>query len=194
MHDSAHQIGGWFFGLYWQPGFRRIVEIGSCNVNGTLRDFRPPGATYIGLDLDDGPGVNIKITPGERLPIEDGSADVVLSSSAFEHDPCFWRTFLEMARIVAPGGFIYINAPSNGPVHRYPADCWRFYPDAGKSLALWASDSGHPVTLMESFTALPQASGWCDFVAVFRKSNGEPFWPAQLLSTVIPCTDAYRST
>ena len=42
----------------------------------------------------------------------------------------FWVTFAEMARVVKAGGFVYISVPVNGPVHRHPMDCWRFYPDA----------------------------------------------------------------
>lgn len=43
-------------------------------------------------------------------------------------------TFLEYARVIKPGGMIYINAPSNGDYHRYPDDNWRFYPDCGRVL------------------------------------------------------------
>ena len=34
----------------------------------------------------------------------------------------------------------YLNAPSNGEFHRYPVDCWRFYPDAGGALGDLALD------------------------------------------------------
>jgi hypothetical protein len=43
-----------------------------------------------------------------------------------------------MARVVKSGGFIYLNAPSNGYVHNHPLDIWRFYPDAGIALEKWA--------------------------------------------------------
>jgi hypothetical protein len=52
-------------------------------------------------------------------------------------------------------------------VHRFPQDCWRFYPDAGAALASWAQRSDLPVTLVESFIADQGRELWNDFVAVF---------------------------
>lgn len=40
MHDTAYEIGRKFFEIYWSDGFRRILDVGSRDVNGTLRDFR----------------------------------------------------------------------------------------------------------------------------------------------------------
>ena len=106
MHDTARQHGRRFFALYWQPHFRDVVEVGSQDVNGGLRELAPPGARYIGLDTEDGPGVDRLARPGEPLPLPDASTDVVLTSSAFEHDPCFWETFIDMARVLRPGGVL----------------------------------------------------------------------------------------
>lgn len=49
--------------------------------------------------------VDIIVPPGEKIPFDDGS---IVSTSYFEHDPCFWLTFKEMTK---PSGFIYINGP-----------------------------------------------------------------------------------
>jgi SAM-dependent methyltransferase len=192
VHDTAYKIGKLFFDLYWRPEFNHIVEFGSCNVNGSLRDFRPPPAAYTGLDLADGPGVDIRVKPFEKLPLEDHSADIVLSTSAFEHDPCFWETFLELARIVKPGGFIYINAPSNGAFHRCPLDCWRFYPDAGEALASWACRKGQDIQLVESCVAERQNDIWNDFNAIFHKRNSRPLVMPVFLTDSIACTNIRR--
>jgi hypothetical protein len=116
----------------------------------------------------------------------------VLSGSAFEHDSCFWETFLEIARITRDRGFIYLSAPSNGPFHRYPVDCWRFYPDAGQALAEWASSKGQHVELVESCIAERERESWNDFVAVFRKKGVEPPRPSRFLTDCIPCTNVWR--
>ncbi|WP_431272694.1 hypothetical protein [Dankookia sp. P2] len=97
--------------------------------------------------------------------------DVAVTSSCFEHDIAFWESFLELVRILRPGGLLYLNAPSNYAVHRYPLDCWRFYPDAGLALCRWAATRGVAVDLAESFIGQQGAEGWCDFVAVFRKAG-----------------------
>jgi len=119
----------------------------------------------------DAKGVDIVVTPGKPLPLPDASSDVIVTSSAFEHDACFWETFLDLLRVLRPGGLLYINAPSNNAFHRYPVDCWRFYPDAGVGLVEWATRNGIEVDLVESFIAEPQESGWADFIAIFRKAG-----------------------
>lgn len=176
MHDTAYQYGRLFFQLYWDPAFHEIVELGSMNINGTLRDHRPAGARYLGLDLAPGRDVDLVVPPDAPLPLPlpDGSTDVVVTSSAFEHDICFWETFVELVRILRPGGFLYLNVPSNGPFHRCPLDCWRLYPDASIALTRWAARRGQPVEIAESFVGEPQGHGWADFVAVFHKPGPHP--------------------
>jgi SAM-dependent methyltransferase len=174
VHDTALKHGRLFFESYWQPSFEVVVDLGSQDVNGSLRDCCPPDARYVGLDMEPGRGVDIVVEPGAPLPFADASVDVVVSTSAFEHDVFFWETFLELVRVLRPGGLVYINAPSNSDFHRYPLDCWRFYPDAGIALAKWADSRGLPVELVESFVAQPGEAGWADFVAVFRKPAAEP--------------------
>jgi SAM-dependent methyltransferase len=172
MHDTAYEHGRLFFALYATETIRTVVELGSQDVNGSLRDHCPQGVHYIGLDVMAAKGVDLVIDPDAPLPLASDTADAVVTSSAFEHDVCFWNTFLELLRILRPGGLLYLNAPSNGEFHRYPLDCWRFYPDAGAALVQWAARSGHTIELIESFIGQPQKEHWADFVAVFRKSGG----------------------
>ena len=171
MHDSAFRIGELIMQTYCDLPQASILEIGSMDVNGSLRDFAEPTTQYVGVDLEKGPAVDVIVKPGEKLPFDDGSFNLVMASSAFEHDPRFWDTFLEMCRVTKPGGHIYINAPSNGGVHRYPLDCWRFYPDAGLALANYARTHEKHVEVVESFVGKRYSDtwdGWNDFVAVFR--------------------------
>jgi hypothetical protein len=56
-------------------------------------------------------------------------------------------------------------------VHRHSIDAWRFYPDAGHALELWAQLQAMPCLLLESFIAAPGVFGWRDFVAVFCKTS-----------------------
>jgi SAM-dependent methyltransferase len=170
MHDTALEIGRRFFETYGLTT-STIVDLGACNVNGTLRDVSPNGACYIGLDVAPGPGVDVVVKPNTALPLASESVDLVVSSSTLEHDAFFWQTFVEMARITKPGGIIYINAPSNGRYHRYPADNWRFYPDCGKALTSWGACHGQDVALIESFVAERMGDEWNDFVAIFRKNG-----------------------
>jgi SAM-dependent methyltransferase len=180
MHDTAYELGRAFFSLYAKPNMTTALDIGAMDVNGTLRDFCPPGVKYIGVDIAPGKGVDQVIESARRLPFEDDSFDLAVSSSCLEHDPLFWVTFLELMRVIKPGGYAYISAPSNGQYHAYPLDCWRFYPDAGLALEQWARHSGNGAHLVESFTADRKRDQWNDFVMIFGK--GELALPERFLS------------
>jgi SAM-dependent methyltransferase len=168
------------------------VEIGSQNINGSLRKNAPPGATYLGLDLEAGPGVDAVIAQGAPLPLATASADLVVASSVLEHDPKFWLSFLELCRITKKGGFIYLNIPSNGRVHRYPVDCWRFYPDAANALTDWATSNSLQLHLVESFTAKRRLDMWNDFVAVYERGNLVPRSPTSMLSSYFVGWNVYK--
>lgn len=169
MHETAYRTGQLFFATYARDDWGRALEIGSANVNGSLREFCPSQVHYVGLDRFPGPGVDLVADLSQGLPCEAGSFDVVLSSSALEHDPAFWETFCNAVRLLKPAGLLYLCAPSNNGFHRYPLDCWRFYPDAGKALENWAHRQGLTIELVESFTTPPEQSGWSDFIAIFSK-------------------------
>ena len=192
MHDTAHKHGRLFFELYGSDAFRTVVELGSQDVNGSLREHCPASIHYIGLDVMPAKGVDLVIDPGATLPLVSDSADAVVTSSAFEHDICFWDTFLELTRILRPGGLLYVNAPTNGDFHRHPLDCWRFYPDAGVALVQWAERRGVQIQLIESFIGLPQAEGWADFVAVFRKAGGAPLVSKGRIADHAPAINIHR--
>lgn len=191
MHPSALQLGGAFLNAYAREG-ARVVDLGAYDVNGSLRSVCPPTMTYIGVDMEAGPGVDLVVEPGQPLALPDGYADLVVSSSAFEHDDAFWVTFLDLVRITKPGGFIYMNVPSNGHVHRHPGDCWRFYPDAGRALERWARRQGRPVTLIESFVGERRGGFWNDFVAVFGTGEREGAEGLAFLSDAWPSSNVRR--
>jgi SAM-dependent methyltransferase len=189
LHDTALAIGGEFLRRYSRAG-DVIVEIGACVENGSLRPLAHSGSTYFGIDIHPGPGVDIVTEPDQPLPVASGSADIIIATSMFEHDSFFWQTFLEMLRVLKPGGVIYVNAPSNGSYHRYPTDNWRFYPDAGKVLEKWGVRNGYELQLVESFVADRRADHWNDFVAIFQRAPVGRFH--EFLSDNFPCGNVWR--
>ena len=172
MHDTAIEYGAAFFNVYMKnvKGLT-IIDIGSQDVNGSLRSVAPANNTYIGVDFVEARGVDVVITDPYCLPFENESVDVVVSSSCFEHSEFFWLLFNETLRILKPAGLLYINAPSNGVFHRYPVDCWRFFPDSGVALQNWGNKSGYKCALLESFIGIRKKDNWNDFVAVFVKDK-----------------------
>lgn len=126
---------------------------------------------YVGLDLEE--GNNVDIVPGNVYlwnEIEDESFDFCISGQTFEHNPFFWITFAEIARVLKQDGKVLIIAPGRGNVHRYPVDCWRFYPDSWQSLCVYTG-----LTLEESlfeeyqFNRVEEGAEWCDSCVVASK-------------------------
>jgi len=190
MHDTAFRIGTLAMHNYAQLETASILEIGAQIVNGSLRTSALPTTEYVGIDIEPGDGVDIVSAPGAEWPVDDGRFDLVMATSVFEHDTAFWRTFVQMCRKARPGGHIYISAPSNGKVHRYPQDFWRFYPDAGLALEALADSEGVPVKLVESFVAEREQDEWNDFCAIFRREPSPSPLPTKFLYEQVPCTNA----
>lgn len=173
MHETAMRNCQSFFDAY-APSFSarqhvKVIEIGSQDVNGTLRDTCPKNFEYIGVDFQDAKGVDLVLKDPYLLPFENDSVDVVLSSSCFEHSEMFWLVFLEIMRVLKPNGLFYLNVPSTGSFHRFPVDCWRFYPDSGKALASWANKNDVATAMLESYTQ--KSRDWQDYVAIFLKDE-----------------------
>lgn len=155
-----------------------ILDVGSMNVNGCYRPlFENENWTYLGLDMEPGPNVDIVVrNPYDWSAVSSRSVDVVVSGQAFEHVEFFWITMLEIARVLKPGGLACILAPSSGPEHRYPTDCWRFYPD-GMSAMGRASDL-HVLSVTTQWDDKGYADGsdqWHDSMAVFRRPVFSPW-------------------
>lgn len=176
MHASAYATARQFFEVYLRNKTAgTVVEVGSRVVaeqQRSLRSLCPNQHHYLGLDMEAGINVDIVLTDPYRFPLEAASVDAIVCTSVFEHSAFFWALFEECLRVLRPHGLLYINAPSNGYVHRYPIDAWRFYPDSGVALQDWGRRQGFEVTLLESFITDEDlrenaAEIWNDFVAVF---------------------------
>lgn len=74
-----------------------VLEIGSLNINGTVRDFFD-AKEYVGVDVADGPGVDV-VAQGQDLDYADKSFDVAVSAECFEHNPYWLETFDNMIRM-----------------------------------------------------------------------------------------------
>ena len=118
------------------------------------------------MDFEQGEGVDIILEDPYKFPFEDDTFDVLVTSSCFEHSEMFWVSFLESLRVLKPSGVMYCNAPSsNMPYHKFPVDCWRFFPDSGKALEKWGNYSGYNVKLLESYIVKPNYEQYDDHVA-----------------------------
>ena len=95
----------------------KVIEMGSYDVNGTIRAVVGLCEEYVGVDLTEGPGVSV-VEYGHKVDISDGYFDLSLSSECFEHDPYWKLTFLNMIRLTKPNGVVAFTCASNGrPEH-----------------------------------------------------------------------------
>jgi SAM-dependent methyltransferase len=178
MHTTSLQMMSTFIDVHLKA-FRgtqlQVLDFGSQVVNDSqalsYRDLLDdPLWTYNGVDIEAGRNVDIVLAdPYRWTEIPPESADLVVSGQAFEHVQFPWSSMFEIARVLRPGGVAAIIAPSAGYEHRYPLDCWRFYPDGFSALAEYVgcdvvdvyTDFGHGV--------------WEDSMLIARK----PVWNAE---------------
>jgi SAM-dependent methyltransferase len=159
----------------YAPAGGRVLDVGSWST-GTIsaRDlFADDRYSYIGLDLQS--GTNVDLVPADPYKwdeLDRESFDFVVSSSTYEHNPYFWLTTAEIARVLKIGGYACIVTPSSGGVHRYPLDCWRLYPDATAALAGYVG-----LEAVESYTERPRfrkvtfGQRWRDHMSILHKPD-----------------------
>lgn len=152
-----------------------ILDLGSADIYGTYAQFFDnPNWNYRGVDLAEGPNIHVVLSdPYNWQELPTHCADVFISGQTFEHIEFFWLTMREIARVLKPGGLCCIVAPSRGPIHRYPVDCWRFYPDGFAALARYVDleileilhdEEGGP-------TYPDRSEEWGDLMLVARKKS-----------------------
>jgi len=125
-----------------KKGPLEILDLGAAIVKGQSQSFRQlfqrPGWRYYGADLESGRNVDIILRDAYRWQFPDNSWDVVISGNTLEHVEYPWEFMREVKRILKPGGLTCIIAPSSWHKHRYPVDCYRYFPDGMIALCKWS--------------------------------------------------------
>jgi SAM-dependent methyltransferase len=135
-----------------------VLEIGSLNINGTVRDFFHDSTEYVGVDLCEGPCVDL-VASGHEVAFPDNHFDVTISTECFEHNPFWQETFANMIRMTRPGGMVIVTCATTGRAEHgtsrtTPADSpntvalgWDYYrnltPEDFKALDVMAAFNGH---------------------------------------------------
>ncbi len=170
MHETSFSKMRAFVARYLSDNIQSeltVLDVGARSVLGhqTYRDlFNDPAWRFVGLDIETGANVDIVVDdPYDWRAVESERFEVAISGQALEHVDFPWRVFREVFRVLRGGGLFCLIVPSSGSEHRYPVDCWRFYPDSMRALA---ADSGF--RLVEVFTDFGLGE-WQDTFAVFQK-------------------------
>lgn len=89
----------------------KCLDVGGRRINTDTRDLLPR-ATWVGLDICPGPGVDIVADAASWEP--DQQYMFVQSTELFEHTPD-WRAILDTCRrALAPGGYFLVTCASTG--------------------------------------------------------------------------------
>jgi len=92
---------------------KKVLEIGSLYINGSLRDIFQGTSEYVGVDLGAGLGVDV-ISRGHKILFQDNYFDASVSAECFEHDQFWDKTFQKMVDVTKPQGFIVFSCATTG--------------------------------------------------------------------------------
>lgn len=109
---------------------KKVLEVGSCDVNGSVRPFIESlgPAEYLGVDAGFGPRVD-KVVDCENLVAAVGwhRWDVVVTTEMLEHVRDWRACMLQLVYVLKPGGWLLLTTRSPGfPYHPFPEDHWRY--------------------------------------------------------------------
>lgn len=84
------------------------------------------GCKYIGVDISDEDSSPDIIGSATQIPVQDGFADIVISTQVIEHVPEPLAMVRECHRVLKKGGFFILTGPFYWPLHEEPFDFYRF--------------------------------------------------------------------
>jgi SAM-dependent methyltransferase len=92
----------------------RVLEVGSWDVTGTIRNYFSD-CDYIGADITSGPGIDL-VCEGQDIDLPTNSVDIAVSCECFEHNSHWLETFVNMLRILKPGGLFLMTCAAPGRI------------------------------------------------------------------------------
>ena len=118
-----------------------FLEVGSKDYGSTqdLRFLFADKDEYIGIDMEDGPGVDVVFD----LTKDFGQIDkrlcgqrfgTIFCLSVLEHCEQPFKMAENLTLLLEPEGQICISVPFSWKIHAYPNDYWRFTPEGVKKL------------------------------------------------------------
>jgi len=129
IHKYAEQLNGPF------------LEVGSKDYGSTqnLRALFANRDKYIGIDMEDGPGVDIVLDLTEDFQKIDSKLrgqrfGTIFCLSVLEHCEQPFKMAENLTLLLKQKGQICISVPFSWKIHGYPNDYWRFTPEGIKRL------------------------------------------------------------
>ena len=138
MHNSSYKTMKDFLSNFDKNKNLKILDVGSLSINTTLcyRSLMSENWEYTGIDIVEGPNVDIVTKDPYKYLLNNEIFDIVISGQCMEHVLLIQDWMKELYRVLKPGGSICIIAPSTGKQHTN-IDCWRIMPHGMNLLMEW---------------------------------------------------------
>lgn len=180
LHVDAFQSGA-----YWTG---RVLDVGGKKEN-KRGEFRPPKAVaweYLNIDEATDPDY---VGSVESIPVPDASFDIVLLAEVVEHLENPELALQECARVLRPGGMMYILSPFLYPIHADPDDFQRWLPDK------YASVLEKTGIRMTSISHMGRMGGVVyDLFRIYASNTrqvGSPLTKKFILKILLPLTNVF---
>jgi SAM-dependent methyltransferase len=111
---------------YVEPGSGAGVVDYGCGSRPYEPLFAGRASRYIGVDIGPNPRADVVAAPDRPLPLPDAGFDVVLSSQVLEHVGDVDGYLAECARLLKPGGMLFLSTHGFWTYHPYPTDLRRW--------------------------------------------------------------------
>lgn len=118
---------------YVRPKEGRALVVGSKVYPGR-KDRRHLYANAVGLDLEDGQGVDVVANLEDGIPPGFGTFAHIDCVSVLEHSRKPWKLAEGMEDVLEPDGTLLLSVPFVWRFHGYPNDYWRFTSEGVKAL------------------------------------------------------------
>jgi ubiquinone/menaquinone biosynthesis C-methylase UbiE len=106
----------------------RVLEVGSLDVNGSVRENFLVAAEYVGIDIRPGKCVDV-VMAAEELPEKypAGHFDCIVSCETLEHCEHWKECLRAIWHVLKTGGRLCITTPTKEKGrHNHPLDYWRW--------------------------------------------------------------------
>lgn len=134
--DAARNVQSLFAAEVGRRDEGRFLELGSRARSGVVNTgLVPPGWTYVGMDILEGPNVDVVGDAHELSTLfPENHFDAVMSLSVVEHLLMPWKVVIELNRVLKVGGIGLFTTHQAWPVHDSPWDFWRFSKESWTAL------------------------------------------------------------
>jgi SAM-dependent methyltransferase len=162
MHEAVTDWVG-----RWAKPSGRVLEIGSRNINGSIRPLFDDAVDYVGVDPQDGPDVDI-VGDGATVDAGLGTFDVVACTEVLEHVPDHIAAGIidNAHRHLRSGGRFVMTCAGPGrhahsAIDERPIRPWEFYRNVdAELLAGWLDAAGFASHEIDQFGADMRCVAW----------------------------------